>query len=95
MTEITLKIPENKLRFFMELVKQLGIEISSETAIPDSHKDVVRARLKTAKAEEMVPWQDARKQFKSKITAYIPFPSENTADLDARTDSPLLRACRN
>ena len=66
MKEVTLKIPENKLGFFMELVKQLGFEVSKEVDIPEEHKAIVRERIKTAKTEEMIPWKEARKQFNFK-----------------------------
>lgn len=63
MKEVTLKIPDKKLSFFMELIKQLGFEVSEEVEIPEEHKAIVRERIKTAKAEDMVPWKEARKQF--------------------------------
>ena len=63
MKEVTLKIPDKKLDFFMELIKQLGFEITDEVEIPEEHKATVRERISTAKAEDMVPWKEARKQF--------------------------------
>ena len=63
MKEVTLKIPDKKLGFFMELIKQLGFEVSEEVEIPEEHKAIVRERIKTANAEEMIPWKEARKQF--------------------------------
>lgn len=63
MKEVTLKIPDKKLNFFMELIKQLGFEVSEEAEVPEEHKAIVRERIKTAKAEDMVPWKDALKQF--------------------------------
>lgn len=63
MKEITLKIPDNKFSFFMELIQQLGIEISEEEGITQEHKSIVRERIKNAKAEDMIPWEEARKQF--------------------------------
>ena len=63
MKEVTLKIPDKKLDFFMELIKQLGFEISEEVGIPEEHKAIVRERIKTAKPEDMVSWKEARKQF--------------------------------
>lgn len=68
MKEVTLKIPDKKLGFFMELIKQLGFEVTEEVEIPEEHKAIVRERIRTAKADDMVPWKEARKQltFKSK-----------------------------
>ncbi len=68
MKEITLKIPNEKFGFFMELIQQLGFEISEEIEIPEEHKNIVRERIETAEPEDMIPWEEARKQlsFKSK-----------------------------
>ena len=63
MKEVTLKIPDKKFSFFIELIKQLGFEVSEEMEIPEEHKAIVRERIRTAKAEGMVPWKEARKQF--------------------------------
>ncbi len=68
MKEVTLKIPDNKYQFFMELVRHLGFENAEEPNIPEEHKAIVRERIKNSKPEELIPWQEARKQlrFKSK-----------------------------
>jgi hypothetical protein len=68
MKEVTLKIPDNKVGFFMELVGQLGFEVCEEPDILEEHKAIVRERIKTAKSDDMVPWTEARKQltFKGK-----------------------------
>lgn len=34
MKKVTLKIPDKKLAFFMELINQLGFEVSEETKVP-------------------------------------------------------------
>lgn len=62
MKEVTLKIPDNKLSFFMELIKQLGFEVTQEVEIPEEQKKIVRERISSAKPEDMIPWKDARKQ---------------------------------
>jgi hypothetical protein len=66
MKQITLQIPEKKYHFFMELIRQLGIHVSEEVEIPEEHKAIVRERIKTTKPEEMIPWEEARKQFSFK-----------------------------
>lgn len=68
MKEVTLKIPDNKYQFFMELVRNLGFEKADELDIPEEHKSIVRERIKNSKPEDLIPWQEARKQlrFKSK-----------------------------
>lgn len=63
MKEVTLKIPEKKFNFFMELIKELGFKVASDVDIPEEHKTIVRERIKTAKPEHMVFWKEARKQF--------------------------------
>jgi hypothetical protein len=60
---ITLKIPDQKVNFFIELIEQLGFEVTDDIEIPDDHKSIVRERIKRAKAEDMVSWKEARKQF--------------------------------
>jgi hypothetical protein len=67
MTEVTLKIPDGKLSFFIELVKSLGYECDfSMDEIPEEHKNLVRERIKTADENDYVSWENARKQLKFK-----------------------------
>lgn len=66
MKEITLRIPEENLDFFMELIKKLGIEVTDEVEISEEHKAIVRERVRTARSEDMVPWEEARKRLKFK-----------------------------
>lgn len=68
MKQVILNIPDKKFDFFMELVKQLGLEVSEENyyKIPEEHKSIVRERIKNSKPEDMVSWEEARKQFKFK-----------------------------
>lgn len=69
MKEITLKIPDQKVDFVLELFAQLGLEVSSQDVeIPEEHKTIVRERIRTSKSEDMIPWQEARKQFTFKTT---------------------------
>lgn len=63
MKKITLEIPDKKLGFFMELVKELGLKVSEEMEIPEEHKAIVRERIQTGKPEDLIPWKEARKQF--------------------------------
>jgi len=70
MKEIILKIPDQKVDFVLELIEQLGLEVSSEDMeIPEEHKAIVRERIKTGKPEDMIPWEEARKQFTFKTKA--------------------------
>ena len=64
MKKIILSIPDQKVEFVLEPIEQLGLEASSvDVVIPEEHKAIVRERIKTATPEDMIPWQDARKQF--------------------------------
>ena len=48
----------------MDLIEKLGLEVSSEEMeIPEEHKAIVRERIRTTKLEDMIPWEEARKQF--------------------------------
>jgi len=67
MKEITLKVPDSKLAFFMELVKQLGLKVrQEEIVIPEEHKAIVRKRIQNSKPEDLIPWEEARKQLQFK-----------------------------
>jgi molybdopterin-biosynthesis enzyme MoeA-like protein len=63
MKEVTLKIPDQKFDFFVSLMKELGFEISEKMEIPDEHKHIVRERIKSENPDEMISWENARKQF--------------------------------
>ena len=69
MREITLKIPDKKFSFFMELIRQLGIQVAEDIEIPEEHKAIVRERIKNSKPENLISWEEAREQFtfKSKL----------------------------
>ncbi len=70
MKEITLIVPDQKVDFVLQLVEQLGLETTSEfQEIPEEHKAIVRERVQTAKPENMIPWEEARKQFTFKSNA--------------------------
>ena len=63
MKKVTLNIPDEKIGFFMELMEELGFEVYKELEIPEEHKAIVRDRLESAKPKDMIPWEEARKQF--------------------------------
>jgi hypothetical protein len=66
MREVTLKIPEEKFEFYMELFEQLGLETGFEYKIPEEHKEIVRERIKNSRPEDLIPWEEARKKLKFK-----------------------------
>jgi len=61
MKEITLKIPDEKVPFFLQLVNELGLELSEETPIPEEHKAIVRERMKSSEEKDFITWEEARK----------------------------------
>ena len=67
MKEITLKIPEDRLSFFKDLMMQLGFEISNDfIEIPEEHKAIVRQRSKMSKENPdiLLNWDDVKDSFK-------------------------------
>lgn len=66
MREIAIKIPEEKLSFFKQLVANLGFEFTEEVQISDEHKQIVRDRIKNSKPEDFISWKEARRQLKFK-----------------------------
>ena len=65
MKEVTLKIPENRLTFFMELVEQLGFEVAGELEISEEHKAIVRDRIKISdqNPERLLDWKQVQDNF--------------------------------
>jgi hypothetical protein len=66
MKEITLKIPDNQYVFFMELVKQLGLEVSENLTISEKHKNIVRERIKKSdqNLERLLDWDKTQDDFR-------------------------------
>ncbi|WP_107037450.1 addiction module protein [Brumimicrobium mesophilum] len=63
MKEITLKVPDTKLNFFMELVNQLGLEIKNdEVNIPLEQQQEVQRRLELLQEGKMKTrsWSEAK-----------------------------------
>lgn len=59
MKEITLKVPDTKLRFFMELFKQLVLE----DVISKRHQEIVLDRIQNTKEEDLLNWDDIKDDF--------------------------------
>ncbi|MEL6607034.1 MAG: hypothetical protein AAFP88_02165 [Bacteroidota bacterium] len=62
MKEITLRIPEQRLDFFMALSKQLGFETVEGPATPTAHQEEVKKRIKSGQSAQMDLWQESRKK---------------------------------
>jgi len=63
--EVTLKIPENRLPIFMEIVEQLGFEVAGELEIPEEHKAIVRDRINKSdqNPERLLDWDQVQDNF--------------------------------
>ncbi|MCB0397867.1 MAG: hypothetical protein KDD36_14540 [Flavobacteriales bacterium] len=69
MKEVTLKIPDKRFGFFMELIKQLGFEVAGETDqidIPEEHKAIVRERIKKScqNPDRLMEWDKVKDNFR-------------------------------
>lgn len=64
MKEITLKIPDTKLHFFIELFNQLGLEVKDEElSISKEHQKIVLDRIKNTKEEDLLNWDEIKDEF--------------------------------
>ena len=71
MKEITVRVPDQKLDFVLQLIEHLGLETSSESLeIPEEHKSIVRERMNSSNPENFIPWENARKQFSFKSKSF-------------------------
>lgn len=68
MREVTIKLPEERYEFVMELLANLGLEVASDMEIPEWQKNMVRERIAEYEANPdiAIPWNEARKQIKTK-----------------------------
>jgi hypothetical protein len=65
MQELTVKIPEHKLSFFLDLAHHLGIEVVGLDSIAAAHQSIVRNRIQTANESDLTTWQEAKQKFNS------------------------------
>ncbi|WP_035483579.1 hypothetical protein [Algoriphagus marincola] len=63
MKEVKLMVPDDKFEFFLNLIEELGYEISNLEDIPERHKSIVRRRIEQSKEEELLSWEEAREKF--------------------------------
>jgi hypothetical protein len=67
MKQLTVNIPDKEYDFFIQLLKKFDfVKVKeAEFEIPESHKQLVRERIKTAKPEDYIDWDIAEKKIKS------------------------------
>jgi hypothetical protein len=67
MTQITLNIPDNELSFFMKLIEKFNYEtVINEFSVTDEMKNLLDERRATSKADDFIPWNEAKKQLRFK-----------------------------
>lgn len=65
MKEVTVRVPEERLVFFIELMKELGIEYASDANIPEEHIALVRERERSADYTNTSTWEQVKKRLTS------------------------------
>lgn len=65
MKEVTIKIPDRKLHFILELLNQLGIEVTHKYDIPEEQMSIVRDRIAKSNLdpERLEDWDKIKDQF--------------------------------
>ena len=65
MKEITIKIPDSKLSFFVKLAKELKFEIAQTIDVPETHKMIVRERIRKSNQnlEKLIDWEKIQDNF--------------------------------
>jgi hypothetical protein len=67
MTQITLNIPDSELSFFMKLIEKFNYEtVINEFSVTDEMKNLLDERRATSKADDFIPWNEAKKQLRFK-----------------------------
>lgn len=69
MRQITISIPDKLYNSFMELFKHipdLKISETEKIVITDKQKKILDQRRKTAQPSDFMPWNEAKKQLRSK-----------------------------
>lgn len=66
MKQVTLNIPEDRYKFFMELVEQLGLESSENAPIPEWQQELVLKRLKKIEQnpDHLLDWEEVKDNFR-------------------------------
>lgn len=65
MKELILRVPEQKMAFFLELMNELGIEVSEDSPIPDEQKSEVLRRMALTDEDpsRLSDWDEVKDQF--------------------------------
>ena len=65
MKEVTIFIPDERLHFILELLSQLGVEVSQKYDIPEEHMNIVRDRIAKSdiNPDLLEDWDKIKDQF--------------------------------
>lgn len=65
MKEIKLKVPDDKLKFFLKLTEKLGFETREEVMVSKAHKSLVRERIASyeKKPARLIAWKEFQQNF--------------------------------
>lgn len=66
MKQVLLSIPEEKYDFFIELMRSIDFVSIENYPVPESHKTLVRERIKNSTRDELKNWKEIRHSFKMK-----------------------------
>ncbi len=64
MKQVTLNIPENKYPFFLELIQNMPFIQVNDDEIPESHKNIVRDRIKKSNKKDLLDWDQININFR-------------------------------
>ncbi len=67
--KVTLNIDDSKAAFLLELLGSLDyvtIDTDEQMEVPEWHKEIVRQRIKDAKPEDYITWDEMKKKIKLK-----------------------------
>ena len=69
MRHLTIGVPDKLYASFVELFKHMPeVTIAEEEIVlTEKQKEILDQRRKTSKAEDFIPWKDAKKQLKFKV----------------------------
>ena len=66
MKEVIIKIPDTRLQFFLELMQQLGFEVSQKYDIPEEHIAIVMDRIEKSDTDpdRLENWAEVKRSLK-------------------------------
>lgn len=67
MARIVVNVPDEKLAEFNKIMNTMGFKSKEEDfIIPEWHKEIVRERIRNARDEDYIPWEEVKKRLDNK-----------------------------